>query len=119
MERVRVVNHKGKQVLILDLSGCNASDSAAVLVEGRKLVQLQAPGTALTLTDVSDAHFDETANREAQTNAKVNAPHVKAAALVGVKGLRKIVFDAITRVTGRAYVTFESRERALDWLAMQ
>lgn len=119
MDRVRLVAHKGRMIVLLDVSGCPAPEVARVLVEGRSLIARQAPRTALTLTDVTGALFDDDATKAAQENAKLNAPYVRAAALVGVTGLKRIVYTAITRVTGRDYKVFDTREQAMDWLAQQ
>lgn len=119
MERVRELAHKGRKVVLLDLTGCAAGEAAKALVAGRRLIATLPPGSALTLTDVTGAHFDDAATAEAKTNAKENAPFVKAAALVGITGLKKIVYVAVTRMTGRDYRVFDTREQALDWLVEQ
>lgn len=119
MDRVRTLEHQGKKVVLIDVSGCKAKEAAEVLVAGRKLVATCPPASALTLTDVTGATFDDAATREAQTNAAQNAPFVKAGALVGVTGLKKIVYTAVTRMTGRNFAMFDDRQKALDWLAGQ
>jgi hypothetical protein len=119
MERVRRIEHKGKSIILIDVTSCDAADVARVLVEGRKLIATCPPKSALTLTDVTGARFDDTASREAQNNARENAPFVHAGALVGVTGLKKIVYNVVTRATGRDFKVCESREQALEWLAGQ
>ena len=101
------------------MSGCKAKEAAETLVEVRRLVATFAPASALTLTDVTGAAFDDAATREAQTNAAQNAPFAKAGALVGVTGLKKLVYTAVTRLTGRNFAIFDDRREALDWLARQ
>ena len=119
MERVRRVEQQGKAVVLIDLSGCPAAEVASLLVQGRAMIATCAPKTALTLTDVTDARFDDAATHEARTNAEQNAPYVRAAALVGVTGLKKIVYNVVTRMTGRDYKVFATREEALRWLVAQ
>lgn len=119
MERVRVLAHKGKDVLLLDASQCQAAEAGQVFVVARKLLAAMPPKSALTLTDVTGAMFDDASTREVQTNATVNVPFVRAAAVVGVTGLKKIVYNAVVRVSGRDVRLFDTREQALDWLVQQ
>jgi len=119
MDRVRRMEHLGRTIILLDVSGCSATEAAPQLVLGRKMIATCAPKTALTLTDVTGARFDDAATREAQTNANENGPYVRAAALVGVTGLKQIVYNVVTRMTGRDYKVFATREQALAWLVAQ
>jgi len=45
-------------------------------------------------------------------------PHISKAAVVGVgfSGARKILFDAILRITGQTVTLFDDLEKAKDWL---
>ncbi|MGC4120101.1 MAG: hypothetical protein QM765_37075 [Myxococcales bacterium] len=49
----------------------------------------------------------------------INAPYVKAGAVVGVTGLKKIVLNTLNLMTSRGFRAFDAREKALDWLAQQ
>ena len=42
---------------------------------------------------------------------------VTASAVVGVAGLKKIVYDAVIRFSGRQIATFDTVEQAKGWLA--
>lgn len=43
--------------------------------------------------------------------------HMKCSAVLGISGLKKILFDGYNRATGSTNVkAFNSREEALDWL---
>jgi hypothetical protein len=118
-ERVRVVEHQGRQVVLIDASNCPAREAAEVLVAGRAHLAKLPKASALTLTDVTGATFDDAATHEAKLNAQLNAPFVKAAALVGVTGLKKIVYVAVSRMSRRNFELFDDRQKALDWLAKQ
>ena len=118
-DRVRTLDHQGHKIVLIDATNCAAKQAAQVLVAGRALVATHAPGSALTLTDVTGAVFDDAATAEAKRNAELNAPFVRAAALVGVTGLKKIVYVAVSRMSGRKFELFDDRLKALDWLARQ
>lgn len=63
--------------------------------------------------------FNIRAVEEIKAYAKFNTPYVKASAVVGVTGIRRVILEAIIKLTGRAVVSFASEEEALDWLAAQ
>ena len=48
-----------------------------------------------------------------------NKPHVRAAAVVGIDGLKKIVYEAVMRFSGRNVPVFPDLETAKDWLVAQ
>ena len=48
-----------------------------------------------------------------------NKPYVKASAVVGVDGLKKVVFNAVQTVSGRHLSSFETADQAKAWLVSQ
>jgi hypothetical protein len=48
-----------------------------------------------------------------------NKPYVIAAAVVGITGLKQIIYNAVLKFSGRNLVAFDSVDRAKDWLAGQ
>ncbi len=48
-----------------------------------------------------------------------NKPYVTAAAVVGIIGLKQIIYNAVLKFSGRNLVAFDSVDKAKDWLATQ
>jgi len=48
-----------------------------------------------------------------------NKPYVIAGAVVGVTGLKKVIYNAIVAISGRNMSTFDTIDQAKDWLATQ
>ena len=48
---------------------------------------------------------------------KLNAPHVKVGAVIGMTGLISIMYNAFVSVTGRNIKSCRSKEEALDYLS--
>lgn len=120
MERVRFIKHKGKDVLIVDVSDSrNAEENIDVIVKARERIDVQAPKSLLLLTNVTNAHYDPKAADAMKAYSKANTPFVKASAVVGVTGIKRVIYQAIVRMTGRHIATFDTVEQALDWLAEQ
>ncbi len=120
MERVSFAKHKGRDILIVDLSESkNADDNIAVLDKARAVIDIQAPKSLLILTNVTNAHYDPRAADAMKKYSAANTPYIKASAVVGVTGIRRVIYQAIVKITGRQISTFESADEALDWLASQ
>jgi hypothetical protein len=48
-----------------------------------------------------------------------NKPYVVAAAVVGVTGLKQVIFNAVMKLSGRKLTAFNTLAEAKDWLAAQ
>jgi hypothetical protein len=118
-ERIRLIQHGGKSVILVDANKCTAEEATKVFVDERAVVAACAPKSALTLTDVTDTMFDNATIDAIKETIRLNGPHVRAAAVVGVLGLKKIILTALTTLTGRSLKLFDTREEALDWLVKQ
>jgi hypothetical protein len=120
MARVRFIEHRGVQLLLLDFS--NVSDTITALAaieEARVEVRRQPPGSLLTLTDVRGSRFDKRIVDSIRELAAHNKPYVKAAAVVGLSGLTRVVYTALIRLTGRNIAAFDTLEEGQDYLAEQ
>ncbi len=120
MARTSFVTHKGKQVCVLDFSGfARAEDALPHIAEARKIVTAQPLGSTLTLTNVAGSHFNTDVVAALKELANADKPHVKASAIVGMRGIQRAIYVAVMQFTGRKIPTFDTVEQALDWLVEQ
>ncbi len=120
MERVRHVKHKGRDIIQVDLSDSRSEEeSISILEKARELIDVHAPKTVLLLTNVTNAHYGPKGAEAMKAYSKANTNLVKASAVVGVSGIKRVIYQAIVRMTGRHIATFDTVEQALDWLAEQ
>ncbi len=117
MERVKFIQHKGKAILYIDLASCSTIEVLAAIEEAKAAVKTQQRGSVLTLTDVTGTGFDSAVTVAMKELVQHNKPYVAAAAVVGVTGLKQIIFNSVMRFSGRHLHAFESLEQAKDWLA--
>jgi hypothetical protein len=116
----QLVDHKGKLVVVNDLSSCASQDEAiAALAQAEAYVRTRPPGSVLLLTDVSDLRYDVHGVEAMKNFSSAVTPHIKASCVVGISGVKSVIYRSILRVTGRKIPLFESRGGALDWLAAQ
>jgi hypothetical protein len=117
MERVTFIQHKGKAILYIDLAGCSTAEVLPIIEEAKAAVKTRHRGSLLTLTDVTGTGFDSVVSVAMKDLVQHNKPYVSAAAVVGVTGVKQIIFNSVMRFSGRHLHAFESLEAAKDWLA--
>ncbi|MEE4311900.1 MAG: hypothetical protein V2J62_08500 [candidate division KSB1 bacterium] len=120
MKRVRTVTHRGTEIVIIDFSSMKPGPELQVVIEqGRVAIHEHELNSVLTLVDVSESEFDAEMIEALRVFARENKPFVKASAVVGSTGIYDMAREAIQKTSGRHFVPFSNRERALDWLAKQ
>ena len=116
MARVEFIKHNGKEILFLDFSNCKPGDVFVIIEEAKRTIRTRPENTVLTLTDVTNMRFDEQVSEQMKSFTAHNKPYVKAAAVVGVEGIKKIVLNAVMLFSKRKFHTFDNRESAKAWL---
>ena len=115
-ERVKFIKHSGREILSLDFSGCTAVEVLPVIDEAKKAIRTRPEGSVLTLTNVTDMRFNENVAQHMKEFTAHNKPYVKAAAVIGVLGIKKILFDAAMMFSRRRLYAFDDVLEAMDWL---
>lgn len=123
MEKVKVIEYKGKNIVYLDFSNGDMlgqkQEVLDLIEEAKAFIRKQAPNSLLTLTDATDLRFSMELIDTLKDLTTHNKPYVKAAAIVGVKGIQKIAYDTVMKFTKRNIPIFPSVEEAMDWLIQQ
>ncbi|MRR09488.1 hypothetical protein EG831_05325, partial [bacterium] len=115
MDRVRFIEHKGRQVLMADLSGLRDPDEMiAVMEASRPVIDGQPPKSLLLLTNCIDTHYEAKGAEAIKQWSKQNTPFVKASVVTGVVGLKRILFQAVIKLTGRNIAALDTVDQALD-----
>jgi len=120
MNRTQTINYQGKTIFLLDFSNLSAIDEInAVAHEAKAFIHRQAPHSQYTLTNIEGMHFNNQIKDIFVELAKSNKPYVRAGAIVGVTGMKQILFNGIMKLTGRDIKSFSSAEQAKSWLVAQ
>ena len=117
MERAHFVTHKGKQIFVLDCQEIETAELLSLIDECARQVRMQTENSGLTLTVAGGTTFDSETVSKLKDLTKGNAPHVKAAAAVGITGLYKVVLSAVSMFSRRRFYMFDTVEEAKDFLA--
>lgn len=120
MERISFIKHNGRDLLVVDISGIrNVNESIETMQNATRLIKTQAPKSVLLLTNVTDTRYDTAGADAIKIYSKENTPFIKASAVVGVSGIKRLIFNTIIKITGRKIMPFDDVEAAKDWLAEQ
>ena len=115
-EKIRLIQYEGKNILHLDFSNCKAEEILNTITKAKKVIATYPEQSLLTLTDVTDARFNDAVTQEMKAFTAHNRPYVRAGAVVGVTGLKRIIFQAVVAFSGRKLSAFDNVEQAKQWL---
>jgi len=115
--RVKFIKHLDKEILHLDFSNSTPGEVLQTIETAKKVISGKPKNSLLTLTDVTNARFNEAVGDGMKQFTAHNKPYVKAAAVVGVTGLKRIIFTAVIAFSKRNLETFDSVDEAKQWLA--
>jgi hypothetical protein len=118
--RVSFIEHRGKRIAYHDFSNVGTLQEATeAFRQSAELVRAQPQGSVLTLTNVEGSRFNKDILDGLKTLTAGNKPYVKAACIVGLSGLQRVAYLAVTTFTGRHMPTFATADKAKDWLVEQ
>jgi hypothetical protein len=115
--RVQFVIHNGKRVLSINYANCDVAMLKAVAEDMHRIISREPLSSVLTLNDVTGTSFDQESVEILKSKVAANAPYVKRAAVIGISGLQRLIYEAVQMFTKRTIRAFSSREEALDYLA--
>ena len=119
MTRCDYVQVEGVQILYTDLAGCTPAQGIEALQRSVELVRNRPADSVLSLVDVTDAGYNREAVRFMTEVVRGNRPHIRATAVVGATGIRRIVLNGLRRLSGRSFELFDDLESAKSYLVEQ
>ena len=115
-DRIHFVEHKGRQILLLDFSHATAPQMQLLLEHVRITVAQHARESLLTLADYTEATVDHTVATKIKEVLTLDRPFVKKTAWVGTESIPRAFLESFHNFSRREIVTFKTREEAMDWL---
>jgi hypothetical protein len=117
-DRIHFVEHKGKQVLLLDFSRANVHEMQLLLEFVRITVAKHGHEHAglVTLADFTGAEVDHTVAMRIKEVLTLDRPFVKKTAWVGAETIPHAFMENFHNFSQREITTFKTRDEAMDWL---
>lgn len=119
MSRVNEILYEGKKILFVDYNGIGPAQIDDILAEARTHISSAPHQSVLLLSDFNDVSYDKDSTQKMKEFSQANTPYVKASAVVGISGLKKIIYNAVVKATGRNIQLFNTLEEAKQWLLTQ
>lgn len=116
MNRIRLITHEQKEILLVDCSGCTAAEMFKVIDEVPSHVRNYPRESLLLLGDFSNAEFDRDVVERIKVAAVFDRPHLKRSAWVLTANLPPVLYESIKTFSGRELPIFATREEALRYL---
>ncbi len=117
MKKCSVINHRGVDIVFVDLSKANSQQTVEIFAEASTLIETFPKKSVRIYTDGTGAVYNRESIAALKDFTTHNTPYVKASAVTGAEGLRMLAVNAAASVTGRQIKAFATRAEALDWLA--
>jgi hypothetical protein len=114
---VKTTIHLGKPIVEIDFGPCTPGNFAPIIADAQRIIRAERPGSVLALTRVERVRFDAASLVELQRFASACMPHLKGNAIIGIDGMKKVVFGAIRTVYKVPLELFDEVAPARDWLA--
>ena len=115
-DRVRFITYQGQRVLLVDLSGCTASQVATICDLVPSYVTAEPRGSVLILADFTNSQMDREALEHLKKAMVFDRPHIKRSAWTGAAGFPKAFYENVKAFTVREFPVFQTRDQALAYL---
>jgi hypothetical protein len=121
-ERIEVFEHKGKRFIYYDMSHFrnNIEFKAFIDFAKRSVQGFPQDASLFSITNIEGVVYDsETKNIVAEW-MDFNKPFIKQGAVIGLDGIKKIMVNAILKMSGRSNMAFfHTKQEAVEWLSAQ
>ncbi|MDR0516237.1 MAG: hypothetical protein LBH25_04255 [Fibromonadaceae bacterium] len=119
--RIEEFTKEGKNFIYLDLSEFKTNEEYREFVEtANKHISKHAQNSLYTITNVKDVSFDTETKSIIADWMDSNEPYVKYGAVIGFDGVKRIVVNAIFKLSDRKNMSFvPNKEQAIEWLLKQ
>ena len=115
-DRIHFIEHKGKQILLLDFSQATAQQMLLLVEYVQITVAKHARESLLTLADFTGAKIDRTVATRIKEVLTLDRPFVKKTAWVGTEKIPNALLEGFHTFSQRDIVIFKTRGKAMDWL---
>jgi hypothetical protein len=120
-QRIEEFVQNEKNFIYFDLSEFRANEEYNEFIEVAKThMPKYAMNSLYTITNIRNVSYDTETKRVVAKWMDYNRPYVKYGAVIGFDGIKRIMVNAIFKISGRKnMVLVSSKEQAIEWLLKQ
>lgn len=120
MKSCEWIQHKGKSILYMKIASQSTEELKERLDNIKPIVEKEPPHSILCIADVINGKFNPEMTQMLKEFTKHNEPYIKMTALIGVEGLKKVIYSGVLLFTGRKNLILKNtKEEAQEWLVEQ
>jgi len=114
------IEHGGRKIYYIDFTDSDVASIRQTVEKAKKDIAAEPKDSVLTMTNVADIKITPELSNLMKDFTAHNKPYVKAGAVLGITGLKKVTFNAVLLFSGRRNLhLFESMDEAKNWLIKQ
>lgn len=114
MRKPELIREENISIVYLDFSGLRNKDEILSQIEVfGKYIRSQPFKSIITLTNLEEMYFNTEIYNIFVKYVKENNPHVKASAVIGLKGLMQIFYRGFVTITGRNVCICNTKAEAI------
>ena len=114
------IQNKGKRIFYMDIASQKTEELLDIVKRLKAEIEKEPLNSVLSLCNVKGGKTNNEINQALKEFVKYVDPYTKMVTVIGLEGLKTIIFNAIVMFTGnRSLVLKNSKEEALDWLVEQ
>ncbi len=120
MEGISTISYKNKSIIYIDYSvaGTDKDKILQLIKAGTEEYRKHPPKSVISLLNVANVRFDMDVVNALSESRPLSGPYEKKIAIIGLKGLLKVIYNAVVQLAQReAIKIFESEAEAKEWLA--
>jgi hypothetical protein len=122
MERIEEFTRNGKNFVYIDVSNIKKNEDFIKIIDIIKpLIAKYPENSVYTIVNVENILFDTETKGIAAECFTHNNPYVKCGAIIGLDGIKKMMVNAIVKLSGRKNMLFlyATKEQAIERLLQQ
>ncbi|MBS1681206.1 MAG: STAS/SEC14 domain-containing protein [Bacteroidetes bacterium] len=119
MERVRKLNHKGKEVIVVDYSGCTGDQAIEVLDLVKSLIIAEKKNCVVLYVTSKEKHTSPKFMRHLEKTLPEIEPFIERQAIVGVTLVKEWIVRGVNHWAEKKTFVFDTSDQALDYLASE
>ena len=120
MPSYKWMEHKGKRIFYMDIATPNPEELKDITSQIELIYEKEPPKSILALCNVTGIAIKPESIQILKNFTKHNEPYAKMTAIIGVEGLKLVIFNSLLAFTKRKNLILKNtKEEALDWLVSQ
>ncbi len=116
MDRIQVITHQGRRVVLADCSNCPPDELSKIADELPSVLSKEEKGSVLLLADFSQTHVTRENMERVKIAAVFNRLYLKRSAWVVNGNMPRAIHDVIEKFSTRDIPIFPTRDEALEFL---